>query len=1249
MSQPKLILRPPPHRDFVQGFPGIAGAGSRPPAHVAGTVEVRLGTKGLKAAWLRIELRKLETLPGGESWGELIGRGPIDVWTATKDEPHKPESERGWELLQTVDFPFQVTIPEGLPPSAKVDKQAGIAYELVTSLCVQSKKGLLRKETTSSIIQNTHPLWLEKHELHSAWPVYSTPDDYDMVQDDVRVKVMRNQSCFGPGDSVDVRVLVFSERVSPLKLKNVSCAVRETITFKGSSKKSFGSNKAASQKTETLSTKSKSFGKKIYKGDRHTFDLACQIPRTHTLMSIQTAKHIEVSYTLRVQIETGKKPIIIDHLPITVSNFTRSASQTMVERIGYVAGLSGPAEDSGGYNPFEDGVDSSVYHSSGNTPTITRSMSFGGSTISGGRNGSSGYAGGDLRRRDTVMTQGTAISGPGMAGRGVPGQVFSWGQYGSAQPFGAAQPPRPAFAGPPSIFEGHDLAPEENRALFHSTNRPQSAMVLGTGIDPVLVPPSSYHGHSGAVTPIREGSEEGHHAGSSNHQHQQQAQYRLQQPSLSGYGALGYAPVQPPQRQRSLSNPSLRYPVNRNHVNSPSPGPQGANLVPQPHNARSSSYGAIASSQNGPSSAETEKERLYERARQQAERNQRRADERRGVNAGTSISSPASPVANGGRPYSMMNMGATSHGMSAEAEKARLFEIARAEAERYQSSFSQGAAFPASDATDPSSRRSSASQDPKRSSALYWTDLNQGQSSSSGSVRNANNVAQAAHGGQGTGTLRNAVSSSTAAPAPTTAPISTIVSGKPAPYPSYMSAEEEKRMLYERAKAEADAYQRGETAVNNVAAGGSGSAMQHSQTQPSRHQQTASSSTGTAFVPGEWPRNEPTGSVEASGSGSALAGSYAPMTSSSAAAPLSEKEQLRRYYEAKDAVAQRIGPSAAGVASESSGSGRAANTRAEFTGDPMYAPEVASAVHHATPHQPADTVPTPTRTTFSGLPAGSSATISNGNRLNLQPDLRVNTTVQSYLTEAEQQSAREKERLASHYARKTANAEARAAAKAAKVAAPVPVRPAPGYTNDHAHISISGPLAPPAVPVGPSAASEKAQLAAYYAAKDAVESNLQTQPQGSAQTIGGYAQPQAGQIGAGGGVGSSSIAMASTSGFSPGVAGSGSAYIPEIRATSPLIVPSNLASIGSALSSTPNGSSSFRPQAASLANSQWRPKYNSLYDDDDTVNFDEFDMISASRGGSGQGGAPPPPPLPPKIPISRPASQFNANSGSSYR
>lgn len=121
-------LRPPPHRDYLQGHPGIpaysppshAGSASaapfvlpqdplitlphvdRPQATLSGTVEIRWcatpsanGGTPLRAKWLSVELEKIEVIPpeeegrGRESDGgadskfvELIGTGPSRLWEA---------------------------------------------------------------------------------------------------------------------------------------------------------------------------------------------------------------------------------------------------------------------------------------------------------------------------------------------------------------------------------------------------------------------------------------------------------------------------------------------------------------------------------------------------------------------------------------------------------------------------------------------------------------------------------------------------------------------------------------------------------------------------------------------------------------------------------------------------------------------------------------------------------------------------------------------------------------------------------------------------------------------------------------------------------------------------------------------------------------------------------------------------------------------------------------------------------------
>ena len=38
------------------------------------------------------------------------------------------------------DFPFRIRLPETIPPSIGLEKDAGIKYELVASVCVKGKR-----------------------------------------------------------------------------------------------------------------------------------------------------------------------------------------------------------------------------------------------------------------------------------------------------------------------------------------------------------------------------------------------------------------------------------------------------------------------------------------------------------------------------------------------------------------------------------------------------------------------------------------------------------------------------------------------------------------------------------------------------------------------------------------------------------------------------------------------------------------------------------------------------------------------------------------------------------------------------------------------------------------------------------------------------------------------------------------------------------------------------------------------------
>jgi hypothetical protein len=70
-------------------------------SYICQAVEVRVGPQGVKAKWVRVELKKIETLPGGgqtNSYFDFVGSSPINLWQSSEE----------YGLLQSVSG---VTIP----------------------------------------------------------------------------------------------------------------------------------------------------------------------------------------------------------------------------------------------------------------------------------------------------------------------------------------------------------------------------------------------------------------------------------------------------------------------------------------------------------------------------------------------------------------------------------------------------------------------------------------------------------------------------------------------------------------------------------------------------------------------------------------------------------------------------------------------------------------------------------------------------------------------------------------------------------------------------------------------------------------------------------------------------------------------------------------------------------------------------------------------------------------------------------
>ncbi|KAI0345231.1 hypothetical protein BDW22DRAFT_1354138 [Trametopsis cervina] len=332
MSQAKLTLRPPPNVDFVQGYPGIPpGAPDRPQAAVKGAIEVRVGPAGVKAKWVRIELRKIETLPGGglgNTYFDFVGQSPINLWQAQGD--HSP--------LSTQDFQFYIRIPESIPPTIALERGAGIKYELIATLCIKGKKGLFRRDKPV-VLSTTAPIIIDKHELHSTWPVYAQPEMRNLTQDGVTLTIERTHTCYGPGDRISVNATVKSDALHTVILRGFEFALRETMVFRAGGNAS-GKKGAPQVKASTVGEQKVPVNATLYGGTMHKAELAVTIPERHTTTTLNAARHIDITYVLTVRaLLSSGQPIMMD-LPVIISNWPKSVSVAAVRRIGLASNVS---------------------------------------------------------------------------------------------------------------------------------------------------------------------------------------------------------------------------------------------------------------------------------------------------------------------------------------------------------------------------------------------------------------------------------------------------------------------------------------------------------------------------------------------------------------------------------------------------------------------------------------------------------------------------------------------------------------------------------------------------------------------------------------------------------------------------------------------------------------------------------------------------------------------------------------------
>jgi hypothetical protein len=328
----RLLLRAPPHLPFVQGYPGIIPGGGRPAATVQGTVEVR--TSGVKAKWVRVEIRKHESVPSG-----VVGKGSGQSSTVHVGAPHmlwKPPEGKEFDTLSTADFRFCIPFPGDAPPSTEL-RGCKISYELIAAVCYKGKSGLFKKDS-SPIATMSEPIRIVKYELASAWPAYNQLEQRtaSALNGAVSLVVDRPIQAFGPGDRIVVTATMKSEAQNAFRLKGFEMALVEVLTVHppkpDPKKKAKPPSPPVIKRHPVCTTRVVADGQVVPGGERGArLDLV--VPQDRQLLTVRGGKEFQVEYELVVEAtcDGGPSKVLLGGLSCIIGTFARSSAQTAVK------------------------------------------------------------------------------------------------------------------------------------------------------------------------------------------------------------------------------------------------------------------------------------------------------------------------------------------------------------------------------------------------------------------------------------------------------------------------------------------------------------------------------------------------------------------------------------------------------------------------------------------------------------------------------------------------------------------------------------------------------------------------------------------------------------------------------------------------------------------------------------------------------------------------------------------------------
>jgi hypothetical protein len=165
---------------------------------------------------------------------------------------------------------------------------------------------------------------IDKHELHSTWPVYAQPESRSVTQDGVHLTVERQRTCFGPGDRVSVMAILKSDSVHSVVLRGFEFALKETTIFRaGPQAGATGKRSGPQVKVAIIGEQKVPLNVPLFAGMVHKAEVGCLIPNTHTTTTLNAARHIDITYSIVVKAWFGSMQSVSMDLPVIVSNWPR--------------------------------------------------------------------------------------------------------------------------------------------------------------------------------------------------------------------------------------------------------------------------------------------------------------------------------------------------------------------------------------------------------------------------------------------------------------------------------------------------------------------------------------------------------------------------------------------------------------------------------------------------------------------------------------------------------------------------------------------------------------------------------------------------------------------------------------------------------------------------------------------------------------------------------------------------------------